>query len=157
MAVRSPRCRARPSKQISISICLPIFTKSDIKMEDCGGPTSLRICAPSFLAWSAVPGDIRNRIPSTSRSTLRSFDGILIHRLKCQHVNGRNSQQTPKLRTGRRPTHGFGPAPARAIISPQNTWSPKKGTTSVGRPFSSPIAVVPAPPWWTTADIFVKR
>jgi hypothetical protein len=56
---------------------------------------------------------------------------------------------------------GEGPAPALWIISPQNLavrqhtytacggntdcWSPKNGTTIVGRPFRSAMAVVPAP------------
>ena len=33
----------------------------------------------------------------------------------------------------------------------QKGWSPPKGTTSVGRPAVMPAAVVPAPPWCTTA------
>ena len=41
---------------------------------------------------------------------------------------------------------GSGPAPARATMAPQNGWSPKKGTTKVGRPAVMPAAVVPAPP-----------
>ena len=47
--------------------------------------------------------------------------------------------------------HGAGPAPDRLTISPQKNWSPKKGHTSVGLPKRSPAAVVPAPPWCTTA------
>jgi hypothetical protein len=34
---------------------------------------------------------------------------------------------------------------------PQKPWSPKNGTTMVGAAFLRPIAVVPAPPWCTTA------
>lgn len=40
-----------------------------------------------------------------------------------------------------------GPAPARATMAPQKSWSPKKGTTTVGLPAVIPAAVVPAPPW----------
>src|SRR3569833_2883440 len=47
---------------------------------------------------------------------------------------------------------GSGPAPAREIMAPQNGWSPKKGTTSVGLPRLMPAALVAAPPWWTTHD-----
>mmetsp|Transcript_15028 Transcript_15028/g.38139 ORF Transcript_15028/g.38139 Transcript_15028/m.38139 type:complete len:247 (-) Transcript_15028:1218-1958(-) len=47
---------------------------------------------------------------------------------------------------------GRGPTPARCTTSPQKNWSPKKGQTSVGLPARSPAAVVPAPPWWTTAE-----
>lgn len=41
---------------------------------------------------------------------------------------------------------GSGPAPALCTISPQNGWSPKKGTIMVGFPNNRPMAVVPAPP-----------
>ena len=46
---------------------------------------------------------------------------------------------------------GGGPAPARCTAAPQKCWSPWKGQTTVGRAASSPAAVVPAPPGWTTA------
>lgn len=36
-------------------------------------------------------------------------------------------------------------------MRPQKGWSPKAGTRAVGRPACSPMAVVPAPPWCTTA------
>jgi len=61
---------------------------------------------------------------------------------------------------------GEGPAPVEATMLPQKGWlhiisiiarhpeeqtddtySPKKGTISVGVPLASPQAVVPAPPW----------
>ena len=47
--------------------------------------------------------------------------------------------------------HGAQPAPERRTISPQKNWSPKKGQTRVGFAALSPAAVVPAPPWCTTA------
>mmetsp|Transcript_33134 Transcript_33134/g.69286 ORF Transcript_33134/g.69286 Transcript_33134/m.69286 type:complete len:379 (+) Transcript_33134:627-1763(+) len=48
--------------------------------------------------------------------------------------------------------HGSGPTPARWTIAPHMYWSPKKGHTKFGRPCRRPAAVVPAPPWWTTAQ-----
>ena len=38
---------------------------------------------------------------------------------------------------------GAGPTPDRRHISPQNAWSPKKGTAMVGQPAARPAAVVP--------------
>mmetsp|Transcript_27516 Transcript_27516/g.88887 ORF Transcript_27516/g.88887 Transcript_27516/m.88887 type:complete len:275 (-) Transcript_27516:896-1720(-) len=47
---------------------------------------------------------------------------------------------------------GAGPTPARFTISPHMNWSPKNGQMRVGSPLRRPAAVVPAPPWWTTAQ-----
>ena len=47
---------------------------------------------------------------------------------------------------------GAGPSPFWYILSPQKNWSPKNGTMVVGHPAFSPVAVVPAPPWCTTAE-----
>ena len=52
---------------------------------------------------------------------------------------------------------GGDPAPSLATRSPQNGWTKKKGTTTVGRPARSEVATVPTPPWWTTADILGVR
>lgn len=39
----------------------------------------------------------------------------------------------------------FGPAPAAAMILPQNGWSPKNGIIVVGQAFRNPHAAFPAP------------
>ena len=59
----------------------------------------------------------------------------------------------PGLGSGLGPELGPG-VPQRRAISPQKDWSPKKGQTSVGLAALSPAAVVPAPPWCTTAATF---
>ena len=80
-------------------------------------PSSLSIRTLNSLAAYCAFSDNATLIPSSSLSTVNSLNGI-----------------------------GLGPAPALATISPQNFWSPKKDTTTVGFPHFSPIAVVPAPP-----------
>mmetsp|Transcript_22445 Transcript_22445/g.57692 ORF Transcript_22445/g.57692 Transcript_22445/m.57692 type:complete len:261 (+) Transcript_22445:1528-2310(+) len=86
-------------------------------------PSSARMRSPSFLAASRIfSSALSTRRPSARRSALSMWIG-----------------------------HGSGPTPARRTISPQKCWSPKKGQTKVGLPCRSPAAVVPAPPWWTTA------
>ncbi|KAG0490833.1 hypothetical protein HPP92_007696 [Vanilla planifolia] len=85
-------------------------------------PSSFSICLPSSIAHSFTSGSSMNFIALDSCSTLSSDIGI-----------------------------GAGPTPLACILSPQKNWSPKKGTTVVGHPALNPAAVVPAPPWCTTA------
>src|SRR5918993_2361709 len=49
---------------------------------------------------------------------------------------------------------GFGPTANSKTLLPQKAWSfIEVGQMSVGLPARNPSAVVPAPPWWTTAAI----
>src|ERR687898_24210 len=52
---------------------------------------------------------------------------------------------------------GFGPTPNSKTLLPQKAWSfIEVGQISVDLPARNPSAVVPAPPWWTTAAILGK-
>jgi aspartokinase/homoserine dehydrogenase 1 len=51
----------------------------------------------------------------------------------------------------RRAGIGLGPAPSAATRVLQNGWSKNPGMPRLGAPARSDAAVVPAPPWWTTA------
>mmetsp|Transcript_27890 Transcript_27890/g.66412 ORF Transcript_27890/g.66412 Transcript_27890/m.66412 type:complete len:216 (-) Transcript_27890:732-1379(-) len=85
-------------------------------------PPSAFILAARAIADSFISAFVSVFSFSTSISTVKSFTG-----------------------------QGFGPTPARRTTSPHMNWSPKKGQTNVGRPYRSPAAVVPAPPWCITA------
>ncbi len=53
--------------------------------------------------------------------------------------------------SSRRAGSGSGPTPSRAVRAAQKNWSAKNGTANDGTPARTAVAVVPAPPWWTTA------
>mmetsp|Transcript_11634 Transcript_11634/g.34486 ORF Transcript_11634/g.34486 Transcript_11634/m.34486 type:complete len:282 (-) Transcript_11634:635-1480(-) len=81
------------------------------------------------------------RIPSARALALACVSGAA----RVRNLSARSCAVS--LPTG----HGGGPTPARRTMSPQKCWSPKNGQTRVGLPARRPAAVVPAPPWWTTA------
>lgn len=85
-------------------------------------PSSFSISLANSIVRDLTSGSSIYLIAIESRSTLSSYMGI-----------------------------GLGPTPLAWILSPQKNWSPKKGIIVVGHPALNPEAVVPAPPWWTTA------
>ena len=88
-----------------------------------------RPSTPSSAASSAATSRARARMPS-SRINVRNASA------KLSDVSSANGI-------------GAGPTPLRRQTSPQSGWSPKNGTTNVGRPAPSVAWTVPAPPWCT--------
>jgi hypothetical protein len=101
---------------------------------------------------SAVP----NEKPGAGKKQGAVQQAPLEYRIPVQERNReRNRDQYRKRLPNENPSAGRKQGAVQRLIQQapyQKGWSPKKGTIVVGQPASNPAAVVPAPPWCTTAE-----